>query len=39
LLLNKGIESLTNSKTFKVVFEIEKKIDETLKWLSLLGDG
>jgi hypothetical protein len=26
LLLNKGIESLTNSMSFKVVFEIEKNL-------------
>ncbi len=39
LLLNNGIESLTDSKSFKVVFEIEKKLEETSKWFSLLGDG
>jgi hypothetical protein len=37
--LNNGIESLTDSKSFKVVFEIEKKLEETSKWFSLLGDG
>ncbi len=31
LLLNNSIQTLTDSKSFKVVFEIEKKLEKTLK--------